>query len=187
MPAFGKPTNPASASILSLKIISASCPFSPGVALRGALFVEDLKLIFPIPPFPPGKRINFSSSTMSAIISSLRSISVPTGIFKIKSLPAAPVLFLPEPPLPFCALKCFWYLKSTRVLRDFVPSNMISPPLPPFPPSGPPNSIYFSLLKLRQPSPPSPLFTKIFASSINFILEIGFKKVFTFKLWEQQK
>ena len=49
-------------------------------------------------------------------------------------------------------------------------SKIISPPFPPLPPSGPPNSIYFSLLKLKQPSPPSPLFTKILASSINFIL-----------------
>ena len=32
----------------------------------------------------------------------------------------------------------------------------ISPPLPPSPPSGPPNGIYFSLLKLEAPEPPSP-------------------------------
>ena len=63
--------------------------------------------IFPNPPFPPGKRVTFSSLIISAIISSFNNTSVPTGIFKIKSLPDAPVLFLPAPPLPFCALKCF--------------------------------------------------------------------------------
>ena len=36
------------------------------------------------------------------------------------------------------------------------PSNIISPPFPPAPPSGPPNSTYFSLRKLTQPFPPLP-------------------------------
>ena len=100
-PAFGNPTSPASARIFNLNTISASWPFSPCVILRGARLVDDLKLIFPNPPFPPGKRVTFSSLIISAIISSFNNTSVPTGIFKIKSLPDAPVLFLPAPPLPF--------------------------------------------------------------------------------------
>ena len=36
------------------------------------------------------------------------------------------------------------------------------PPLPPSPPSGPPYSMNFSLLKLGEPSPPLPALTYIF-------------------------
>ena len=43
----------------------------------------------------------------SAITSSLINISVPNGSLSIKSSPDAPVLFLPDPDLPFFALKCF--------------------------------------------------------------------------------
>src|ERR1700690_1279162 len=45
----------------------------------------------------------------------------------------------------------------------------MSPPCPPSPPDGPPRGTYFSLRNATQPSPPSPAFTMIFASSANTI------------------
>src|SRR5687768_18520693 len=42
-----------------------------------------------------------------------------------------------------------------------------SPPLPPLPPSGPPRGTKVSRLKLTQPRPPSPAFTKILTRSTN--------------------
>ena len=81
---------------------------------------------------------------------------MPTGTFKIKSFPPAPVLFFLLPDFPVSALKCCLYLKSINVLRFPSDSKIIDPPFPPSPPSGPPNSIYFSRLKLAEPAPPSP-------------------------------
>src|SRR5580700_5947640 len=43
----------------------------------------------------------------------------------------------------------------------------MSPPFPPSPPAGPPRGTYFSLRNATQPLPPSPAFTRIFASSAN--------------------
>ncbi len=44
---------------------------------------------------------------------------------------------------------------------------MTSPPRPPSPPEGPPRGTNFSRRKAMQPLPPSPAFTRIFASSMN--------------------
>src|ERR1041384_6298343 len=44
---------------------------------------------------------------------------------------------------------------------------MMSPPLPPSPPEGPPRGTYFSRRKATQPLPPSPAFRRILASSTN--------------------
>src|SRR3984957_9686727 len=44
---------------------------------------------------------------------------------------------------------------------------MTSPPRPPSPPEGPPRGTNFSRRKATHPLPPSPAFTRIFASSIN--------------------
>src|SRR5664280_1114528 len=44
---------------------------------------------------------------------------------------------------------------------------MTLPPCPPSPPLGPPRGTYFSRLKLTQPRPPSPAFTKMWTSSRN--------------------
>src|SRR5262245_22378047 len=46
------------------------------------------------------------------------------------------------------------------------------PPRPPSPPEGPPRGTYFSRRKATQPLPPSPAFTRIFASSINIVVSI---------------
>src|ERR1700694_4471937 len=47
---------------------------------------------------------------------------------------------------------------------------MMSPPLPPSPPEGPPRGTNFSRRKARHPLPPSPAFTRILASSINIVV-----------------
>ena len=44
-------------------------------------------------------------------------------------------------------------------LYGYTDFSIIEPPLPPSPPSGPPYSINFSLLKLGEPSPPLPALT----------------------------
>src|ERR1700682_2462908 len=44
---------------------------------------------------------------------------------------------------------------------------IMSPPLPPSPPEGPPRGTNFSRRKAMQPLPPSPALTRIFASSMN--------------------
>ena len=48
------------------------------------------------------------------------------------------------------------YKNKIKVFNEEHPSNIISPPFPPAPPSGPPNSTYFSLRKLTHPFPPLP-------------------------------
>ena len=58
----------------------------------------------------------------------------------------------------------------------------MSPPVPPSPPSGPPLGIFFSLLKLARPFPPSPALTSIKTSSMNFIELLYGKKGEDFKL-----
>ena len=45
----------------------------------------------------------------------------------------------------------------------------MSPPWPPSPPEGPPRGTNFSRRKAMQPLPPSPAFTRIFASSMNML------------------
>src|SRR5947208_9374339 len=46
---------------------------------------------------------------------------------------------------------------------------MMSPPLPPSPPEGPPRGTNFSRRKARHPLPPSPALTRILASSMNMV------------------
>ena len=53
MPAFGRPTRPASAISFSRSQIQRSSPGWPGLAWRGAWLVEDLKCALPKPPLPP--------------------------------------------------------------------------------------------------------------------------------------
>ena len=96
-------------------------------------------------------------------------MTLPTGNLIIKSSPDLPFLFLPPPALPFGAMNLLLFLKSANVFRPSFAWIMIEPPVPPSPPSGPPNGIYYSLLKLKQPFPPLPALTRIMVSSINFI------------------
>src|SRR5690606_24120682 len=71
---------------------------------------------------------------------------------------------------PRCARNCFWWRKSTRVLRFSDASSHTLPPSPPSPPSGPPSGMNFSRRNPTQPLPPLPAVTVISASSTSFIL-----------------
>ena len=51
LPALGNPTNPTSAINLSSSSSSFTSPGFPGVHLDGARLVDDLKAVFPFPPF----------------------------------------------------------------------------------------------------------------------------------------
>ncbi len=65
---------PQSAISFILSQIVISSPGVPLFAFLGALFVEDLNLVFPNPPLPPFAIINtWSTSVRSAIISSFNS------------------------------------------------------------------------------------------------------------------
>src|SRR5215813_12481766 len=59
------------------------------------------------------------------------------------------------------------------------------PPLPPSPPLGPPRGTYFSRRNATQPLPPSPAFTKIFASSTNTAGELRIFRIS--QLWTRRK
>src|SRR5271156_3720908 len=83
------------------------------------------------------------------------------------SSPSRPLLFEPSPWRPRSALYSGLKRKCTSVLCRSLDSMITSPPLPPSPPDGPPRGTYFSRRKAMQPLPPSPAFTRIFASSIN--------------------
>jgi hypothetical protein len=56
LPAFGKPTSPASAISFNRNQIHFSSPSRPGLARRGAWLTDDLKCALPKPPFPPFRR-----------------------------------------------------------------------------------------------------------------------------------
>src|SRR5437868_13248623 len=84
--------------------------------------------------------------------------------------PSLPVLLEPSPCRPRSALCSGLKRKCTRVLWRSLDSMITSPPLPPSPPDGPPRGTYFSRRKATQPLPPSPAFTRIFASSINKVV-----------------
>src|SRR5579884_423567 len=82
-------------------------------------------------------------------------------------MPSCPVRFEPSPCRPRSALYSGLKRKCTSVLWRSLDSITTSPPLPPSPPDGPPRGTNFSRRKAMQPLPPSPAFTRIFASSIN--------------------
>ena len=52
-PAFGSPTNPASAKSFNSKINLFVSPGRPFSAIFGTRFLSDLKAAFPLPPLPP--------------------------------------------------------------------------------------------------------------------------------------
>src|SRR6201998_1309212 len=92
---------------------------------------------------------------------------VPTGTFSTTSLPSRPVQFEPMPCSPRSPLCSGLNRKYISVLCRCVDSMTTSPPRPPSPPEGPPRGTNFSRRKAMQPLPPSPAFTRIFASSMN--------------------
>src|ERR1700753_481695 len=81
--------------------------------------------------------------------------------------PSRPVQFEPSPCRPRSALCSGLKRKCTSVLCRSLDSITTSPPRPPSPPEGPPRGTNFSRRKAMHPLPPSPAFTRIFASSIN--------------------
>src|SRR5438874_4588102 len=108
---------------------------------------------------------------------------VPTGTLSTMSSPSRPLLLLPSPCRPRSALYSGLKRKWTRVLWRSLASINTSPPRPPSPPEGPPRGTNFSRRKAMHPLPPSPAFTRIFASSINiFSLFATNKKAETFRL-----
>src|SRR6476646_3692672 len=132
LPAFGYPTNPASAIVRSSSRKYPSSPSSPSVYWRGARLRELLKCTLPFPPPPPRQSPNSSPSRVRSTIgigdrqlpiancseldvgrwtldvgrlsSSACHTIVPTGTFTILFAPARPVIFFPFPCPPFCAL-----------------------------------------------------------------------------------
>ena len=131
-PAFGNPTSPTSASNFSSISASNSSPGSPTSAIIGACLVELLKCALPKPPSPPFAMMASSPSRVkSAKISPLRFTIVPIGTSTIKSLPLRPAERVPEPFLPFSAVKIGVKRKSIRVLVSLSALKMMSPPLPP--------------------------------------------------------
>src|SRR6267143_1976963 len=84
-PALGSPSRPTSASTFSSSLRARCSPGSPGVALRGARLVLDLKLTLPRPPLPPrASNATCSCTARSATVS-------PVSAF---------VITMPSPPLP---------------------------------------------------------------------------------------
>ena len=75
----------------------------------------------------------------------------------------------PPPGWPLSARKVRTMRKSASVLMPSSARSVTLPPLPPSPPSGPPKGTNFSRRKLTQPRPPLPAWTRIFASSTNFM------------------
>ena len=57
---------PMSAIVLSCNQIQNSSPLVPFVNFLGALFVDDLNLVFPKPPFPPLAATNSSSCLLKS-------------------------------------------------------------------------------------------------------------------------
>src|SRR5258707_11701690 len=81
--------------------------------------------------------------------------------------PSRPDFLSPSPCRPRSALYSGLNRKCTSVLCCSLDSIQISPPRPPSPPEGPPRGTNFSRRNAMQPLPPSPAFTRIFASSMN--------------------
>src|SRR5215470_8893530 len=124
LPAFGYPTNPASAIVRSSSQKCPCSPSSPSVYWRGARLRELLKCTFPFPPAPPLHSTNSCSSRARSVsgigdgsefdigcstldvegFSSPGQTTVPTGTFTILSTPARPLIFFPFPCAPFFAL-----------------------------------------------------------------------------------
>ena len=158
-PALGNPTSPTSASTLSSRINHPSCPSSPGCAYLGVCCVADLKLLFPSPPRPPLQRIFSSPGSIMSNSTSPVSPSfttVPTGTSRTMSLPCLPLQSAAPPCSPFSALMNFLYFRWINVQNCGFDLNMICPPLPPSPPSGPPLGTYLARCRCTDPAPPCP-------------------------------
>src|SRR5262249_12462845 len=106
LPAFGKPTRPISATVLSSRVSSRSSPGSPLSAKPGALRRGDASAALPRPPRPPAaatKRVPVPTRSARTSPSGVRT-TVPFGTLILRSCPAAPCRLEPSPCLPLPAL-----------------------------------------------------------------------------------
>src|SRR4051794_36089672 len=117
-------------------------------------------------------RLPAASRSARRVLYSSSKISVPGGTRMTRSSPERPDIFLPMPPSPRSARQWCRPAKSSSVFLFTSASKITEPPAPPSPPSGPPLGTYFSRRKETHPSPPSPAFTWIIASSTNMVLLI---------------
>ena len=81
---------------------------------------------------------------------------MPNGTSKISSSPSAPVIRALPPLPPSLAIMCLRYFKWISVQNCLLPRKIICPPLPPFPPSGPPFAVNLLRCKCADPAPPLP-------------------------------
>ena len=172
LPAFGKPTSPASAMTLSSSEIHRSSPLSPGSNCRGARLVDDLKWTLPRPPLPPFAATTSSPGSTRSLSTLPRSRSrtmVPGGTMSTMSSAFLPAHFAAMPASPLRAFQCFFMVRPARLSALGSARTMIDPPLPPSPPSGPPFGTYFSRRNVAAPRPPSPPFTKSSTRSTNMV------------------
>ena len=116
-------------------------PSPPFVVCLGVLFFELLNLTFPRPPSPPFAITNsslfFSKSTTFSFKDSLK-ITVPVVPQYTNPHRQHQFCYYSPPLLPDSEIKDFSYLNFARVLSPSLVLKMMSPPLPPSPPSGPP-------------------------------------------------
>lgn len=175
-PADGNPTRPTSATVLSSKVRSRDCPFSPRSAKPGALRTREASAALPKPPRPPAaasKRVPAPTRSASSRPFSSNT-TVPSGTFTSKSAPAAPSRLLPIPCLPEAAVRCGRKWKSSRVCTCGSTTKTMLPPRPPFPPSGPPSGLNFSRWTEAQPLPPEPALVWMTTRSTNRGTELPF-------------
>ena len=141
LPTLGNPTSPTSAMTFSSSCTHSSPPACPGWAYLGTCMVEVAKCILPSPPLPP---FRITSRVFSPDISAITFpvskslITVPSGTLITRSAPSAPWQRRLPPGCPSFATYLRTWRKSDRVFFPLSTWKIISPPLPPSPPSGPP-------------------------------------------------
>mmetsp|Transcript_1552 Transcript_1552/g.4531 ORF Transcript_1552/g.4531 Transcript_1552/m.4531 type:complete len:223 (+) Transcript_1552:1370-2038(+) len=144
LPAFGRPTSPMSATVLSSSRSSATSPASPGSASVGERCWCVKKLGLPRPPAPPRATTSRSpsrdrSASTPAMVPRAASqsyTSVPRGTRATADLPPAPASRWPPPAPPRSAVSaCLTPARSVLAAHAW---STTSPPLPPLPPSGGP-------------------------------------------------
>src|SRR6516162_7604035 len=169
LPALGKPTRPASATVLSSRTSVCSAPGSPRRAKPGALRRGVASAALPSPPRPPGAATYLVPAPTRSASNSPSSVftTVPSGTDTTRSSPSAPFRFEPEPCLPLPARRTGRRCRSSSVAMPGSTWKITSPPRPPLPPSGPPSGLNFSRCTDAQPFPPSPALTRSVTWSAN--------------------